>query len=588
MNSRNFRLKAGHFALTLVLFLFSISAGADSKKPGGELKMGKWVGTLKIDGSKEAVAMTLDSFLFQPDDLKLFPRVHLLFKVSLGGYDGAEYQAEMFKDVQYDFNQGILSLDEPENELVINALIYAQPKHHMEGRVQVRSSGVSGNMILVYQTDEPEDGDAKAKTKDTADPFLLSLAGQYEGSCGKRQAVIQVTTARGISPADAIPYIGLTRYAVTGRLGLEDQELCAGTSISGRPVWCTDRYFSSGSFNFYTGRLLLTSGLGTEECDRSGDSLTCRIRIYDKTERCDFKKTAVTTKSFKVYTRKYKVAPTTDQKKPLPPVTPPESKDLVAALRGNFSGYLHHENSDRYQPLVLKVMPSTSTENPHIENNVYVSVISSLYFGKSLTGESWPEKYERRSFYLRPGYFLESKTEDSQLEILEWKMGYIRGNWYSHEYGFVGTFELVKSDTLPELTSSAKTVPPIAGKFRGPKGRPGSQDDLWHYSVLVPNQPKLANKSFLFFQGELQLFTSVPWPRRNIIRGAYDFYSGSIGWFGEGLEKDAIVMTTGRVEDDAGMRLFWPSASKWGVGIFDFGLDAYRRELLNAEIRRTL
>src|SRR3989338_8130673 len=98
----------------LVLAIFAV-AEEPPRRPGGEIKIGKWVGYLKIDGSGDAIAVKMDSLLVKPNPKKDFEFLMLIFKLNLGGYGSSEYETEIFEDLQYDYDQNILTLDEPKN-----------------------------------------------------------------------------------------------------------------------------------------------------------------------------------------------------------------------------------------------------------------------------------------------------------------------------------------------------------------------------------------------------------------------------------------------------------------------------------------
>lgn len=551
---------------------------AEEKKVGGEIKNGTWVGYLTPEGGGDAVPVTMESFLVKPDSIKEFPRLNLLFKTSLGGYFSKEYETEIFEVLDYDFDQGLLPLNDSKNEMVVNAVVYSSPKVEMEGTVYLRSAAIRGSIYLEYLTDEPEGDD----TKRAIPPFIPKLSGQYEGKCGLENAVLQLETAKGLSWETPVPTTGLHHYLITGVVGIENG-LCPRVNPINRPNWCVDHAFSSGSYDFYQKKLFLSGTQETEECTREGDGFVCLMRFLPKDESkplveetCRFRKVKEPITPFKVYPRSYHVASTPEQKTPLPPAEPPASKDLVTAAQGAFYGYLHHESTNRYQPLRLDVIATTSTENPHNPNNVFVSVSAVLSFGRNISSEYWAQQFDRRSLYLVPGYTLISGESDTFLQITEWKKGFISGTWFSRAFGKVGTFEVVKGAKLPEIPVGAQMVEGIAGRFRGAEEMGGK--DYWEMKLLVPKQPHFLEKSYMIFQGNYQLFAGgASWPIKRIFRGAYDIYTGAVGWSIDDSTAGETKLVTGYFDDKKGLKLFWPNDRMWAVGIFDQTLGSYKR-----------
>lgn len=573
----------GRAACMFILAFAQARAYGQNDAPGGELKMGRWVGHVEIDGRSEAFAATLETHIVQPDDAALFPRLEAILKLSLGGYSGGEYDSEIYEDIQYDFNTGLLTFDEAASDLTISALVYPSP-HRIEGQVFSRSTAQAGRIRLEYaDDDEPgddgdsdEDGVVGRERAFTTPTLVPSLAGQYEGECAGRRAILQIEAGRGFDAGSDVP--GLKQYSIRGAFGLEDNSLCYGLGGIGRPNWCVDRAYTSGTYNFLLGQLVLSGGLGTDSCEL-GDAgtLVCNVRIRDANRTCRLRKTSVATTPFFKGEQLYFIRTTADQRRALPEPSAPLHADLLAALGGSFSGYLYHETKDQYQPLKINVVSSRSTPNPHNENGVYVSATAVLHFGSTASSDFWPHQLDRRPFYLRPGFILHSEGTDAALQITDWRMGVISGTWYSKAFGRVGTFQLVKSSELPPLSADARFVPSIVGDFRGPRDRAAGTYDLWWLQTVVPVQPRDPGRSVVNFQGQYQMFTdTIPWPRRRLQLGTYDVYAGQISFMTE-ADLDNPTFVFGTYNDRDSLKIFWPGAQKWGVGFFDFALNHYAR-----------
>jgi hypothetical protein len=352
------------------------------------------------------------------------------------------------------------------------------------------------------------------------------------------------------------------------RLAFDDATVCGDDgAISGRPTWCTVRVFPSGAYNFFAGRLTLDADNGSTSCDVREGRLQCRVRMVDRTLNCDLQRTDMTHVAHRSFSRSFSVRTTAAQRAPLPDPHPPEHTALVAALRGQFLGYVHDEVTDQYQPFRLSVMPSVSTLNPHDENRVFVSTAAVTYFGRSLSRESWPQQLDKTPFYVRPGFTLESVDADGFLQIEDWRMGSIRGVWYSHAFGRVGTVELVKDTTLPPLDVSADVVGSIDGEYEGRIPGVSGRDPHWWFKTIFPTQPTGRDKSSYEFQGDSQLTGGILRPVR-IAAGTYDVYTGALSWL-TAEETPRLVM--GSVDSTGALSLLWPGASKWGIRVSDYG-----------------
>src|SRR5262249_23344710 len=158
----------------------------------------------------------------------------------------------------------------------------------------------------------------------------------------------------------------------------------------------------------------------------------------------------MTIRPARFHTRTVRPQPTTAQLQELPAPAPPRNAELAAALRGMFSGYLHNETNDTYQVFRLNVMPYSATENPHNPNQMNVSTTAIAHLDRGTGGAFTTQRFDARSFYLRPGFTLKGPNADSYLDVAEWKQGLVRAVLYSHAFGRVGTVELLKGP-LPDL-----------------------------------------------------------------------------------------------------------------------------------------
>ncbi len=544
-----------------------------------EIKVGKWAGYLKMDGATDAIALKMDSYYVEPNDFKDFQYLRLVFKMSLGGYLSPEYETETFNELQYDWYSGVLTLDEPKNQMVVRATVTGGLRPKMEGTVEIRRSTppASGKIFLQYRGDGPADWDSP-------EDLVPSLAGQYEGTCGGKSSVLQLETGKGLTREVPVMTTGLHHYNITGGMGIENG-YCPRTRAAGLPSWCGDHVFTAATYDFFQSKLYLTGIRHTDECSRNGGELICKTEVLTKTaggevelvpDTCRFKKqNAMVNSKFKIFPRLYSLTPSDEQSKSLPSSGPKEVKDLAAAMDGTYFGYLHHEYRDRYQPIQLKSVASISTDNTHNQNEVFVSVSSVQHFGRGISSDMLANQFDRRASWLVLGYLLASEESDVSLQVLEWKRGFISGVWYSKDFGRVGTFEVVKEAQLPPLDRSAQTVPPLAGNFRGPKE--ADRNWYWNLKTVIPKQPRGAN-SFLVFQGNYWLYTNGFTLPLRPLRGAYDVYTGNVFWLADSGRGEDPQLVTGNISGVDQLNLFWPSErSDMSVEVSERKLETFVR-----------
>lgn len=560
-------LKGSPIALgCLVMMAFQAFSLAS---PGGELKQGRYVGTMKWGPSQEKLAVVADFYLEAPEDLTKFPELHASLKFTLGGYNTHEYFTELFNDVRYDFENGILTLDDPKNDTVITAEVTSdEEKSYVVGDVFVRSSAVFGKISLTYDTDEPGRSEPERAVREES--FLPLLDGQYEGACEQDRAVIQLQTIRGLKTAwQSETEIGsLSRYyGISARIGFHDSSMCGNLA---KGLWCKYYDYGGGSYNFYQGKLTLMGPSATDNCTVQKDILKCEIKRTGLTKTCEFKKVASKIKEPKFFSREFNLNGTPEQLKDLPAASPPKSIALSNAVRGTFAGYLHNETNNTYQYMQLNVMPFSFTENPHNPNQMMISSTATLHLGGTPSGPFITQRYEPRSFYIRPGFTLSGPTTDSFINITEWTQGFIRGVLYSHAFGRVGTVQLIKGIPLPP-PADVEMVRSFVGEFGGPIDKNGFSANLRWFRFAFPAQPNDLTDNLIRFSGSYNPVVGVL-PVRNIERGTFDPFTGTLGWILQ--HGSAATFSSGFLSKDNNAQMFWPPAP----GVFGTYMDDYTRE----------
>lgn len=544
-----------------------------------ELKQGRYIGWIKFGHNNQRLAVVSDFFLESPEDLTQFPKLKSIVKLSLGGYNTHEYLAESFENLHYDFDNGNLTFDEPDNDLVISSQVKKVGlRTKIVGDLFVRSSMSSGTLDLTLEDDEPgDDNEDHLNPRENQDgPFVPLLDGQYEGICDGRKAAFQIQTLRRLKTpwqdSDQINGLGKS-FGIVGRIGFKDQSLCGDL---GPQKWCTLFDYSAGSYNFYTGKLLLQGPHGANVCDLSQGLLQCQIRIQGAFKSCSFQKRDLTIKTAHFYSRKFHVVASAAQKEPLPEPSPPANSLLSSDLKGTFTGYLHNETNDIYQVVRLTVTPYSSTNNPHNPNQMMISSTAAVHFESDTQGPFFSQRYETRSFYLRPGFTLLGPHSDSYIGIQEWKRGYIRGVWYSRAFGRVGTVELVKSD-LPPLDRRATVMNSFSGEFEARIGSTETKEFLRWVKFVFPTNPNEMTENIIGFSGAYQSVVGIS-AVKSIEKGAFDPYTGGLGWkLSKGEE--ATTFVTGRIGNDKNAYLYWPSVPKvFGAITSDYAPQKYERK----------
>lgn len=523
----------------LNVFTYALLAAA-------QLKTGRYVGYIAVDGLEQKLGAVYDSYVVQPSDVTAFPRQNGILKITLGGLAGHEYETYVYEDARYDYENGLLSLESVGEDFIVNAAVTNEPHDAIDGQVFVRSAGTGGSIHLERVSDEPGAGSGAVLP---AEQYLPALAGQYRGICGENRAVLlQIETARGLELLTERERHGLHNYAIQGRVGIHDPLLCGADNL-----WCVTRNYVDGTYDFAAKRLIIRAPNGTDDCDVTARGLSCGVHLESTAaERCELTRDPKPSAIETFTARSFHLATTPAQRAKLPDPSPPNNDALVAALRGTFTGNLYNEATGRYQVMRLNVIASTSIENPHNENMVFVTATAMLHFGggNQPSREFWSQQFERRSFYLTPGFTLESPRSDAFMQISDWRTGQVRGVWYSRQFGRVGTFELVKGTDVQTPPPDAKFAPNITGAFKG-------RD--WFVDLLLPLQVPRADVSTAQFQGEYGHLDGII-PRRSVDSGAYDFYRGAVGFLGS---DDRLV--SGAAASDGSLAFFWPGAPIWGV-----------------------
>ncbi len=533
-----------------------------------ELKEGRYVGWVKLTEANERIALVADIYRESPEELTQFPSRNALLKLTLGGYNTHEYLTLGYENIQYDFDNGDLTFDEPDKDLVITAKAQAtETQSYLVGDVFVRSSAAWGTLYLKYDSSEPlEEGEVDPGAGETA-PFIGVLEGQYEGTCAKNHAILQLQTVRGLKTKlqTILDKNGLgSEYGIAGRISGSAPDVCGVTT--GKGIYCTTRNYGGGSYNPWLGTITLQSLRATDSCTLRGGELRCQISLQGNVRQECVMKKASAPKPARFFRRNFHLSPDAAQMAELPAPAAPKHAELAARLRGKFSGYLHNETNDTYHAVILNVIPYTASNNPHNPNQMMVSTTLSTYMGEGLSGPFTTQTFGSRSFYLRPGFTLSGEHSDAFVSISEWKQGFVRGVVYSHSFGRVGTVELSKGGLPP--ASGIRFVDSFPGTY-------SARSAQRLVELNFPAQPDDMVGNVVKFTGTLQSAYGIL-ATEHSDGGSFDPYTGKMAWLI--TRGDYSTYISGYLESPDVLKVYWPPApDKFGVWMGDFVYEEFSR-----------
>ena len=257
-----------------------------------------------------------------------------------------------------------------------------------------------------------------------------------------------------------------------------------------------------------------------------------------------------------------------DSKKALSDPLPPENAALLKDLNGDFYGFLHHENRDLYQPLEMNVVASTSTENPHVQNQVMINPTLFLRLGKSWdTPTVLSIFFPQRVFWMNPGFAFQDASSDYIAVISSWRKGYVSGILYSRSYGRIGSFEMLKGSKPPAFEHMNSMESPFKN-FRGPIDL-DSIKNLRTISIEIPNQIPASGQSGIPVLGRF----SSPGVMSMFDAGSIDLNTGSVNLLIRNSKGDRLV--TGEITKQGSMSLLWPVGPALGAPMVDYKAFSY-------------
>ena len=486
------------FLIMTLLCLLAVSAQA---APGAST-FGRYVGTLKHERLNVEQLAKIDFIVSRSSGNQL--EMKAVLTLHFGDFKSGEYISYHFDNVLYDILSGTFVFDQAQEGVSLVSKSFSNGQ--MSAELFSNALGRIGMINLKL------DGEAKPTL-----PLIEPVAGDFRSKCNGRDSIMQLHTMRSSEDSSRIGN-NFGSYEIGGQFGYYDLSWC----LNGKACqWSSVR---AGAYNFFTGTLDIIGKVNSWSCKTDAKGFTCD-------DGCRFDRVSDETRS-RAFSPPKAVAA-------FPVVTPPDPTAppaQVASLAGTYTGFLHHEYLDRYQPAELSVVTYQSVEGG--ERKLRISASARLFFNNSRSSEVISYRFEPRDFSnpLMPSQFVIDRLKDDVdafLKITSFKDGIIRGEWYSLLFGRVGTFEVRK----PEL-----------GKLELPKGTKmiasinGDYDQTWWKLKLITFQmrtpPNSENPYFpLNIAGNLILKDDYLEGRESIQGGTYDFYTGKIAlqWKKEGL-----------------------------------------------------
>lgn len=437
------------------------------------------------------------------NELKLKSIITLYF----GSPEDGEYVSYHYDDVTYSLLTGELTFTQNDQDIsLFNVKINA------EGFDSQVSSNLIGNVGTLKLYKDPK------KVKITK--LYPNVGGEFIGTCDSEKVKLQLFTFRSTDDSSRLgnPF-GANR--IVGQIAKIEPELC----IFNKKEYCVQSRFDSASFDYYTGKLSLVGLPENLECEITENGWKCGNSACELTNvKVRKLKSDYFEKLFQA--REFFASDS-------------QSDIGSGALGGAYTGYLHHENLNQFQPVSLDIkaiqIPSTGG------NQLGLIATARSSFGKT------PSNYETITYRFDAAKILNpiqpfpivlgnpEEDVDAILKINSISNGVVKGTWYSILFGRVGTFEMRKTGVVA-LPTNASFIAPLSGEYI--QGSRGEKDFLVNMKVTQGRGPLNSDNPFYPLAINGYVWTkSHTLKKLPIVEGSYDFYTGRLGFvFGEGDE----------------------------------------------------
>lgn len=489
----------------------------------------------------------LDLVIVQNDDE--YAHLRATFKVMLGGFQSFEYVTQYYEKVSYSWVGQELTFESDQRELML-----ANGKVHMMnmklmimGDFRSSAGGVTGSVTLVhFPEEENSPPEMLASTIFPDVPVLTSLTGSYKGMCEEDEYELQIEASKwhGTNGFSTNPLVG---YMIRGRLGKRGDQVCEDD------LYCIDRPFTEGSYNFYRGQLELTGRLRNLRCSVNNTKIKCGPCTFEKNQ--SIFNSVDKDKSYKRYDREVDLD--LGENEPLSDFLEPSD------LKGDYFGILHHESTNSYQHVRLNVNALKYTDRPNRPETLYVSANAWLYFDDpNESNEFIGYKFDQRPYLDTAPNFLFEGSGDAFFRVTSWTTTAIVGEWYSKVYGRVGTVQLVRSNGFFNMDSQM-LLPGLSGQYQGP---------MWELDLTVRGNSDDFNEGGFYplrvaGVGRIPDLTAA----HPISAGTYDFYTNTIA-----IEMDGQRIGLGNL-DHEGLDLFWPGKQSWGIQMGTHSFEIFEK-----------
>lgn len=360
------------------------------------------------------------------------------------------------------------------------------------------------------------------------------ISGEYIAQCNGSTSVLQLDFARFAQSKTYAPFAfspftfseGMFGSGtITGRLGPAEQDNCSGDSQG-----CDVRIFKAGSFEPFAGELLLRSTDGDLKCQVDQNGIYCGS--------CKFaRRSGSATLAVKEFSRSDDMV--------IEPGSALNLESDPASLAGSFYGYLHHENSDLYQPVSLRL--------DYVVDAMAYSSVAALYFGNTDQNEFVVYQFDPVGIRQLANHVVLDGPGESYLVLTSAGEKAVAGIWYSKTRGRIGTVSMARNSMPPLMVDQSKLVGSLKGSYSSAN---------WKVDLFVASNVSETPADY----SALRIFGAAtevidPSRQRLIRQGTFDFYTGTV----------AFKLDDGRVihgsVHDGKLSLYWPVWPKFGEGV---------------------
>lgn len=489
------------------LFIFSLQSWAS---PEAGSSFGRYVGTLKYANQKVEQLAKID-FAVSKSSTNIL-ELKAVLTLHFGDFQSGEYVSYHFDNVIYDILNGSLVFDNAKEGVIVITKKFANGI--LEADVSSNAMGPIGTVVLKL------DGSSNPKL-----PLIEPVAGEYRGKCSGKATVLQLHTMRSTEDSSRVGN-AFGSYDIRGQIGRNDMAGCPANKF------CMWSAITGGSYDFFSRRIKIVGNLGSWECKTDEKGFTCD-------DGCRFNRVSDENKS-RIFT----------------PPQAPKAFDTtpggaLSSVQGTYTGFIHHEYLDRFQPAEISVDTYQSFEEGvrtlKLSASARVFFETGTSFAESISYKFLPRDFPNPIFF--SPFVLERLQDDVDafLKITSMRDGVLRGEWYSLIFGRVGTFEVRKPEAgTVELPANAKKLTSITGSY---------DENWWKLEIQSVQTRAPVNSENPFFPldmtGALTLKTTPFERNEKVGGGSYDFYTGKIGikW-GEGYiignrsQEDQISLRT--------------------------------------------